>query len=471
LLGGLLLVAFVPLYVAVATYTTLAVQQLRRAHARALGDAVARVLARADGTHSVSELPAELERELSSAGVLAVGAYDADGRQIAARGPEAARGLPARWAAEGETAREVALASGRALLVAVPAGSGTLAVLARLEDSTPQATALLRLLALYTGIVALALLVLAHFALTRLIVRPLDALTRAAERVAGGARRLTVPETRVRELAELGRSLNTMTEALISNEAALRRKIDEAEAATARLKEAQQRLVSSERLASVGRLAAGLAHEIGNPISALMAMQDLLIAGGLTAHEQRDFLERMRRETDRIHRILRDLLQFARPSATATASERAEPGDVAAAVADTIALVSPQKALKEVELSIDVEQDLPRVPLSREQLVQIALNLVLNAADAVAAGGRVTVTARERAGSVELVVEDDGPGVSPEIRGVLFEPFATTKEVGRGTGLGLAVCRGLVESVGGTIALDETYTGGARFVATLPAIR
>src|SRR5690606_33232789 len=371
----------------------------------------------------------------------------------------------------GETAREVALASGRALLVAVPAGSGTLAVLARLEDSTPQATALLRLLALYTGIVALALLVLAHFALTRLIVRPLDALTRAAERVAGGARRLTVPETRVRELAELGRSLNTMTEALISNEAALRRKIDEAEAATARLKEAQQRLVSSERLASVGRLAAGLAHEIGNPISALMAMQDLLIAGGLTAHEQRDFLERMRRETDRIHRILRDLLQFARPSATATASERAEPGDVAAAVADTIALVSPQKALKEVELSIDVEQDLPRVPLSREQLVQIALNLVLNAADAVAAGGRVTVTARERAGSVELVVEDDGPGVSPEIRGVLFEPFATTKEVGRGTGLGLAVCRGLVESVGGTIALDETYTGGARFVATLPAIR
>ncbi|MFO7179258.1 MAG: HAMP domain-containing sensor histidine kinase [Pseudomonadota bacterium] len=473
LLGGLLLVAFVPLYAAVATYTTLAVHRLRAEHARALGDAVARTLAGPDAGRTVAELSAERERALSGSGVLAVGAYDVDGRQIAARGPEARRGLPAQLDAEATAVREVALGSERALLVAVPVERGTIAVLARVEEATPQVTSLLRLLALYTGIVALALLVLAHFALTRLIVRPLDALARAAERVAGGARRLVVPETRVRELAELGHSLHTMTEALIANEAALRRKIDEAEAAAARLKEAQQRLVSSERLASVGRLAAGLAHEIGNPISALMAMQDLLLTSELSADEQRDFLERMRRETDRIHRIIRDLLQFARPSAQRGTSERTEPGDVAAAVSDTIALVSPQKALEKVELSLDVEQDLPRVGLSREQLVQVTLNLVLNAADAVAevaAGGRVTVTARARGEKVELVVEDDGPGVAPEIRPVLFEPFATTKEVGRGTGLGLAVCRGLVESVGGTIALDETYTDGARFVVTLPAV-
>jgi signal transduction histidine kinase len=316
------------------------------------------------------------------------------------------------------------------------------------------------------GLVALALLVLAYFALTYLIVRPLEELGRAAERVATGTRRFAAPKTPVRELGDLGASLHAMTAKLLAEEEALRKKIDEVQATSLRLTEAQDRLVRSERLASVGRLAAGLAHEIGNPISALSGLQELLIAGGLEPAEERDFLVRMRRETERIHGILRDLLQFARPSAQTP--EASAPGDINAAVLDTATLVAPQKDIKEIELKLELEPDLPLVVLGRDQLMQVTLNLLLNAADAVGPGGHVTVSARSRAGLVELSVSDDGPGVAEIVRARLFEPFATTKEPGKGTGLGLAVCRGLVEAVGGSISLDETYEKGARFVVELP---
>jgi signal transduction histidine kinase len=355
------------------------------------------------------------------------------------------------------------------LEVSVPSDQGAVVAVLRIDDQSARAAPLLRLVGLYTAVVALALLVVAYFALTRLIVRPLDGLARAAERVAGGARRLLVPKTSVRELSDLGTSLGIMTERLLEEEDKLRAKIDEVERATERLKEAQDRLVRSERLASVGRLAAGLAHEIGNPISALMGLQDLVLAGGLSPEEERDFMQRMRRETERIHRILRDLLQFARPAAQPLTEEPQEPGDVEVAVRDTAALVAPQRSLKEVALALELAPDLPAVKLGHEQLMQVILNLVMNAADAVGAGGKIRVAAERSQRGVRLLVEDDGPGVDARVVAQLFEPFVTTKEVGKGTGLGLAVCRGLVESAGGSIALDREYGRGARFVVELPA--
>jgi signal transduction histidine kinase len=280
-------------------------------------------------------------------------------------------------------------------------------------------------------------------------------------------RRLVVPRTSVRELAELGRSLRTMTERLLEEEEKLRHKIDEVERATQSLREAQDQVVRSERLASVGRLAAGLAHEIGNPIAAVMGLEDLLLEGGLAPDVERDFLLRMKKETERIHRILKDLLAFARPGEPGERGPDVA-GSVEAAVHDTVALVMPHQSLKDVDIALDLHPELPEVALSRERLIQVVLNLVLNAADAVGAGGHVRIAAERSELGVKLTVEDDGPGIDPKIIGRLFEPFATTKEVGKGTGLGLAVCRGLVESVGGTIALDASVTRGARFVIELP---
>ncbi|HVY46252.1 MAG TPA: ATP-binding protein, partial [Minicystis sp.] len=134
-------------------------------------------------------------------------------------------------------------------------------------------------------------------------------------------------------------------------------------------------------------------------------------------------------------------------------------------------LVRPQKAFRAVALELELDDALPKVALAQERLTQVLLNLLLNAADAVGqAGGRVALRAARAEDKVVLEVEDSGPGVADEMRGRLFEPFATSKEVGKGTGLGLAVCRGLVEAAGGTIAVAERGAlGGARFVVELPA--
>src|SRR5258708_6632416 len=157
-----------------------------------------------------------------------------------------------------------------------------------------RAVPLVRLVALYMIVFGLALLVFAYFSLTRLIVRPIDELVDAADRVASGARTLKVPRTGARELIELSTSVRTMAERLIAEEAALILKVDELTDTTTRLTTAQAQLVRSERMANVGQRSAGLAHEIGNPIAALMGMEDLILEGGLSPEEQRDFLPRMR---------------------------------------------------------------------------------------------------------------------------------------------------------------------------------
>ncbi|MCC6216386.1 MAG: HAMP domain-containing protein [Polyangiaceae bacterium] len=460
--------AFVPLFYAVSTYAKLSLQQAREASALALGRAVAGHVAEARRERAPEALFDVLQAEIGAEGVAAIGVYDRAGTPLVRSGDAA---LVAAFAQPVDAAREAVLElpaeSGRAMVVRVPDPRGVVAVAVRVDDQAARATPLVRLVGLYTGVFALALLVLAYFALTRLIVQPLDRLARAAERVARGARAYDAPRTGARELDELGASLRTMTERLLENEEALRRQIAEVQRTTDELRAAQAGLVRSERLASVGRLAAGLGHEIGNPIAALLGMQELLLDGGSSEGEQRDFLLRMKRETERISRILSDLLAFARAGAASTAS--AQPGSVEVAVHDVAALAGLHRAMRDVDLAIDVAPGLPAVALGAEPLVQVLLNLVLNAADAVGArGGRVTVRARPAGDGVELAVEDDGPGVAPEVADTLFEPFVSTKEVGKGTGLGLAVCRGLVEAAGGKIRLDTEHEAGARFVVELP---
>jgi C4-dicarboxylate-specific signal transduction histidine kinase len=260
-----------------------------------------------------------------------------------------------------------------------------------------------------------------------------------------------------------------MTGKLHADEQRMRDQIDELERRAEKLREAQDRLVRSERLASVGRLSAGLAHEIGNPLAALLGLEDLLLAGGLGPEEQRDFLLRIRSETDRIHVILRGLLDFARPASAAKEAGEDKPAVVADAIADVVSLVRPQRNFRSVTLDVETDAELPLVGLGHQRMMQVLLNLLMNAADAVSpAGGKVRLSARHHGEFVRLAVEDDGPGVDPSIRERLFEPFVTTKEIGKGTGLGLAVCRGLVESARGTISWDETHRAGARFVVDLP---
>jgi len=457
LVGGLLLLALGPLLWAESALARLSIDRVERHGAADLGRAVAE-----------AELSGLDVKPRLGPKVLAVWVLQPHGHEASLSGnPAWLEGISQRVESTSQgSVRE--LDQKRALVVSVTGARGTARVAIALEDPGARVRALTRSFGLYTSLVALLLLVATYIALGRLVLHPLDRLASAAGRVASGSRRWEVPAMPARELQLLEGSLRTMTARLLDEEEELRHRIDEVSAATRRLEEAQTRLIRSERLASVGRLAAGLAHEIGNPIAALMGLQDCLIAGGLSAEEQVDFLSRMRRETERIHQVLRDLLDFARPSQGKEAPLPKQPGDVKSAVEDALALVRPQKIMKAVRIERELEQTLSWVVLPNSELVQVLLNLLLNAADALNGEGQVTVRAKNNPKGVRIEVEDDGPGVPEEVRERLFEPFVTTKEVGKGTGLGLAVCRGLVEGAGGTIGWDASLASGTRFVIELP---
>lgn len=471
--GALLVLSFIPLYFAVSRLTEVSLTGLRERSARELGRAIAGHIGSRAASSADERVEALLEAQVDGHGVIAVAIYDATGARVAVAGTEATS-LPDAVDPRSEIARAIGQAPRLRLLVVMPSkgdeqtGAG---VLLSIDSSTGPLRPLVRLIALYTGIVALALLVFGYFLMTRLVVRPLEDLSHAAGRVASGARTLDLRPTRTLELHELGESLATMTERLRAEEESLRKKVDELETTTRELRAAQETLVRSERLASVGRLAAGLAHEIGNPISAILGFEELLIEGDLPPDEAKDFLVRMKRETERVNVVLRDLLDFARARRPREGGA-IEPGSVKQAVASVVTLVGPQRGLKGVAIDPRVDADLALVAMSEEHLTQILLNLLLNAADAVPSpDGRIEIrAARSAAGGVTLTIDDNGPGISDEIAPTLFEPFATTKDVGKGTGLGLSVCRGLVESAGGSITAGKSPLGGARFTLELPAV-
>lgn len=470
-LAGLLLLAFLPLFFAVARLTERSITETQADGARSLGRLMAAQIAERKHAPLPRDESAELSRTLARSvdlsGALAAVVFDEQGSVLAQAGAEAsavAEHVPA------VPFREAIRTSRRGTLDVVVPGVGY-AVVVRMPLDESVGPQLSRLFALYTAVFAVALLVFAYFALTRLIVKPVESLARAADRVATGAPKLEIPRVGARELAELGASLRAMTEKLRRNEEDLKTQVTELEKTTRNLLSTRSQLEGSERLASVGRLAAGVAHEIGNPITAIIGLQDLMLDGGLPVETNQDFLVRMRKETDRVNEIVKDLLAYARSS---NADEPEEPGDVTSAIEQVVALVKPQKGMKELDLSVAMPSHLPSVRMPTRKLSQVLLNVLLNAKDALVSaeghkhGTRISVRAEESAGSVRIEVEDDGPGIAADMAAKIFEPFFTTKDVGAGTGLGLAVCRGLLEASGGEISVDPNYREGARIVVTIP---
>jgi len=467
-IGGLLVLAFAPLFFAVASLTRAGLTQAWERHARELGRVIAGHVSEARSVRSPEQLRELLEVQVGDA-VGSIGVYGRGGELELRAGSEGAlAALPAAVDPNREQVLQTNTARGPAMIVVVPGTAGPVGTLLHTDPSVVRVAPLVRLVALYTALLALALLVFLYIVLTRIVVSPLDRLSGAAKRVAEGARELAVPRLGGRELVDLGSSLATMTAALRAEELALREKVDELQTTTDDLRRAQDTVIRGERLASVGRLSAGLAHEIGNPISAILSFQDLLLDGEL-GEDERDFVQRMKRETERVHRILRDLLDFARPVAK-LADDELKSASVSDVVEHVASLLRPQKSFNDVELTIVVEEGLPAVPMQRERLEQVLLNLLLNASDVVPKpGGRIALRAERSEVGVQIHIEDNGGGVDPEVVDRLFEPFVTTKDVGEGTGLGLAVCRGLIESAGGSIDVEDGAEG-AHFVLLLPAL-
>jgi two-component system NtrC family sensor kinase len=456
-MGALLVLAFAPLFFAIASLARASFSQNWERNARGLGRAIAGHVSEARRTRGADEMRGLLEAQLGqSVGAIAV--YGKDGK-LDLRAGEAP--LPQAVPVGREQVSNIETSTGSALVVLVPDSEGSVAALLHTDPSAVRVGPLVQLVALYIGLLGFVLLVFSYFVLTRIVVLPLERLQLAARRVADGARKMSVPRGGGRELIELGSSLATMTTALRAEETLLREKVEE-------LRRAQETVIRGERLASVGRLSAGLAHEIGNPIAAILSFQELLLDGEL-GDDERDFVERMKRETERVHRILRDLLDFARPAAPIAEAEQEDPRASLRDVIDHVAaLLKPQKSFQDVAIELEVDDGLPTVAMHPQRIEQVLLNILLNAADAVSGpDGSIWLKAQSADAGVVISIEDNGGGIEPSVRDRLFEPFVTTKDVGKGTGLGLAVCRGLVESAGGTIEAEEGDEG-ARFVLTLP---
>ncbi len=325
--------------------------------------------------------------------------------------------------------------------------------------------------AAFVIVAAGALFVLGAAALLfRAIGRPVDRILDAAGRLGGGERELPLlgppDEPTGLGLSRAAVAFERAASALTDERARLRAKVAEVEAANRALAAAHETLARSERLATVGRLASGIAHEVGNPLGAITGFADLALArirSGASA-EAADLVSRMATEATRIDRIVRELLDFARPTPAACG-----PVQLRAALDGALRLARVQPRFRDVEVAIDVPQDLPPVLADEGRLAQVLLNLLLNAGDAMEGRGALRIAAARAAGGVEVVVSDRGPGIAPEDLPRVFDPFFTTKAPGAGTGLGLAMCHRIVESFGGTIRAANAPEGGAVFTVALAA--
>jgi len=237
----------------------------------------------------------------------------------------------------------------------------------------------------------------------------------------------------------------------------------EAEKRAARqLQSAQQQLLHTERLAALGEMSARVAHEVNNPLGIIKNYLQLISRSSAGSVETGNYVGIVGHEIDRIAGIVRELLAFHRPQRPAY-----EEIDVKALIEDVCTLMSRQFDKLGVELTPDLEENLPTVHGSPENLKQVLLNIMLNAADVMPNGGAFRIELKRCRDSLEIHFFDTGPGIKPEHIAHIFEPFFTTKELGSGTGLGLSVCYGIIKRHQGTIKYNNTKDGGC-FTVTLP---
>jgi two-component system NtrC family sensor kinase len=354
--------------------------------------------------------------------------------------------------------------------IGVPVASGRAAIelsesLSTLNSYTR--STIVRTVALVTTLIIVSWLILWALGV-RFIGAPLKHLVEKTRRVGSGDFTGDVVVTGRDELAHLASALNDMCAALNDAQQTLRKETE------ARM-EALEQLRHSERLAVLGRLSSGIAHELGTPLNVVAGRAHLIATEELAREDVVAFSKTIADQAHRMTDIIRQLLGFAhrRP-------ERREPSDVAALASQIIDLLGPTAQKENVTLAIQKADGIPRVNIARSHVQQVLMNLVMNGIQAMPGGGRLTVAtgvarSRHRGVSpgperdyVTISVEDTGVGMSAEKLELIFEPFFTTKESGIGTGLGLSIAHGIAEEHDGWIDAESTPGRGSRFTVYLP---
>lgn len=225
----------------------------------------------------------------------------------------------------------------------------------------------------------------------------------------------------------------------------------------------EQQLVRSQKMESIGTLAAGLAHEVGNPLTAISSLVQVIER---TTQDEfaKEKLGLINNQVVRITKIIRNLVDFSRPSVNITKET-----EVNKVIQDALNIVEYGKRVKNIEFTLDLAENLPTIRAVSDQLTQVLINLLINAIDSLdGRPGKIVLRSFERDNSVHIEVRDNGKGIQEEDREKVFEPFFTTKEVGKGTGLGLWVSYGIVKTFGGDIGVESVVGKGTKFTITFP---
>ena len=318
--------------------------------------------------------------------------------------------------------------------------------------STQQTILIIGLLAILSGVAVVWILV-------RKITEPLRDLQVSAKAVGRGdfSRRVDI-RTRD-EFGSLGQTFNQMTQDIERSQLELQKTVTT-------LKTTQAQLVQSEKLSAVGEFVAGVAHELNNPLAAVMGFSEMLKDADVPENHRRH-LDLIFKSATRCRKIVQSLLSFARRH-----QPERKPVAVNKLIEEVLEIVAYQLRTSNVEVECRFAPNLPLVLADGHQIQQVVLNLINNARQAIEAhqqSGRITIKTELQNGLIKIAIQDDGPGIAPEHLTRIFDPFFTTKEVGKGTGLGLSLCYGLVREHGGNIAVSSEPGQGAAFTIELPA--
>jgi signal transduction histidine kinase len=284
------------------------------------------------------------------------------------------------------------------------------------------------------------------------------------------------------ELNTLSKALNSMLRRISADKEKLRSTVQSLEEANLEIKKAQEEIIRAEKLASVGRLSAGIAHEIGNPIGIVMGYLDLIKQSDIPESERNEYIDRTEKEIERINAIIRQLLEISRPSK----SDRSEVS-VHDLIDDISDVLNVQPLMSDIELQRSLIAEKDMVQADPNQLRQVFLNLIINAADAISSlnndnngqrSGRLEIStaiqlntlsaATANESMLKIMFSDNGPGIPDENLPNIFDPFFTTKDPGKGTGLGLSVSFMIVESLGGKMTVESMPGEGTTMIIYLP---
>lgn len=323
-------------------------------------------------------------------------------------------------------------------------------------------TLFLKEILLANVIIGILMLIIAVI-FSRRITRPIRSLVLATNKIGRGDLSQPVKIEAQKEIQILADEFESMRQKLLASYTNLEEKIEQR---TTALREAQFQISHQEKMASLGLMAAGVAHEIGNPLTSISSMTQI-IKRKTDDKQIANYLNTISVNIERISRIVREMVDFARPSNYETSMV-----NINEIINNAVSIVRYDKRSKNISFRHELSPDLPATFLVSDQLLQVFINILINAVDALPEeGGEISIRSFYKEDCLHIHFSDNGIGIPRENRSKIFEPFFTTKKVGKGTGLGLSVSYGIIKSLNGKIEVDSKMNEGSKFMVSIPVIQ